>query len=220
MSATQTYLAVYNAASAVGWLKILSDMLSSAASGKSPASAWRRVGPSLRVVQTMAVLEILHSMLKLVKSPVLSTALQVLSRLIVLWGYTNQSKSAQSHWSLYLLVISWATVEVPRYTFYAANLYGAAPYWLLWLRYSLFAVLYPTGISGELLQIWARLREMIAGGGASDRRSSCESGGSDVPRKALIALTIFVLLSYIPGSPFMYKHMITQRTKALTAGSA
>lgn len=45
---------------------------------------------------------------------------------------------------------SWACVEVPRYAFYALNLINAVPYPLFWLRYSLFAVLYPTGITGEL----------------------------------------------------------------------
>lgn len=45
---------------------------------------------------------------------------------------------------------SWALVEVPRYAFYAMNLLGSVPYPLFWLRYSLFAILYPTGITGEL----------------------------------------------------------------------
>jgi very-long-chain (3R)-3-hydroxyacyl-CoA dehydratase len=49
-----------------------------------------------------------------------------------------------------LAVTSWSLVEVPRYLFYALNIFNAVPYPLLWLRYSLFAVLYPTGITGEL----------------------------------------------------------------------
>jgi hypothetical protein len=53
------------------------------------------------------------------------------------------------------MILSWALVEVPRYLFYiAAIATGDAtkgtPYPLFWLRYSLFAVLYPTGIAGEL----------------------------------------------------------------------
>jgi len=51
--------------------------------------------------------------------------------------------------------MGWALVEVPRYLFYVAALVTGdatkgTPYPLFWLRYSLFAVLYPTGISGEL----------------------------------------------------------------------
>ena len=53
------------------------------------------------------------------------------------------------------MILSWALVEVPRYLFYVtAIVTGDAtkgtPYPLFWLRYSLFAVLYPSGISGEL----------------------------------------------------------------------
>ena len=53
------------------------------------------------------------------------------------------------------MILSWASVEVPRYAFYVAALVSgdstkATPFPLFWLRYSLFAVLYPTGITGEL----------------------------------------------------------------------
>lgn len=54
-----------------------------------------------------------------------------------------------------LMILSWASVEVPRYAFYMAAIITGdstkkTPYPLFWLRYSLFAVLYPTGIVGEL----------------------------------------------------------------------
>ncbi len=44
---------------------------------------------------------------------------------------------------------SWACVEVPRYTFYAVNLFmDVVPLPLFFLRYNLFMVLYPSGITG------------------------------------------------------------------------
>jgi very-long-chain (3R)-3-hydroxyacyl-CoA dehydratase len=49
-----------------------------------------------------------------------------------------------------LCITSWSLVEVPRYLFYAVKEITDVPYALLWLRYSLFAILYPTGITGEL----------------------------------------------------------------------
>ena len=68
-----------------------------------------------------------------------------------LFGTNEQT----AQWGAALMILSWAFVEVPRYLFYiSAILAGDAtkgtPYPLFWLRYSLFAVLYPTGISGEL----------------------------------------------------------------------
>ncbi len=46
-------------------------------------------------------------------------------------------------------------MEVPCYLFFVASIVTGdatkgTPFPLFWLRYSLFAILYPTGISGEL----------------------------------------------------------------------
>ena len=48
----------------------------------------------------------------------------------------------------------WSLIEVPRYLFYLLKLLEVKiPTWLLFLRYNLFFVLYPAGISGEILTI-------------------------------------------------------------------
>ena len=99
-------------------------------------------------------MEILHSAVGLVRSPLFTTMMQVGSRLVLVWGATAWAPACQNHWSLFLMASSWALVEVPRYTFYAVNLYmKTVPYPLFFLRYSLFMVLYPTGITGEVLQM-------------------------------------------------------------------
>ena len=53
------------------------------------------------------------------------------------------------------MVASWSAIEIVRYVFYAFKLASdkSMPYPLFWLRYSLFMVLYPSGITGEILQI-------------------------------------------------------------------
>lgn len=49
-------------------------------------------------------------------------------------------------------------VEIPRYLFYALKEVQDKVFFpIFWLRYSLFMVLYPSGISGELLQSWQYL---------------------------------------------------------------
>jgi hypothetical protein len=51
-------------------------------------------------------------------------------------------------------------VEVPRYLFYVrAQFPGEMPYVLFFLRYSLFMILYPTGISGEWMQMLFSLKD-------------------------------------------------------------
>ncbi len=72
------------------------------------------------------------------------------SRVWTLWAVMHISPMSQTSLFFTMACTSWALVEVPRYAFYAMNLLGSVPYPLFWLRYSLFAVLYPTGITGEL----------------------------------------------------------------------
>jgi hypothetical protein len=63
------------------------------------------------------------------------------------------------------MVVSWALTEVIRYTFYATALVGWEPAPLVWARYSMFFVLYPTGAGSEALVNFATLPLSIASGG-------------------------------------------------------
>lgn len=191
----KAYLVAYNLFSAAGWAYNLSLMLKSLAAGDSALEAWNQSGHVLTIVQSLAVMEIFHSMFKLVSSPWLTTFIQVMSRLIVLWGYTIPF--SHQHWSFYLLAISWSTVEVPRYLFYVWQLLfpsTPAPAPLFFLRYSLFAVLYPTGISGEILQLWNSMAYW-----------------KDTFNLWRIASYVLLFTLYPPLSPFMYMHMVKQR---------
>ena len=92
----------------------------------------------------------------------------VFSRIMILWGYANISEAAQQSFGIKLMVLrcylfvhvmtSWSLVEVPRYLFYIVKTLNIPmPTWLLFLRYNLFYILYPTGITGEILVILASL---------------------------------------------------------------
>jgi very-long-chain (3R)-3-hydroxyacyl-CoA dehydratase len=47
------------------------------------------------------------------------------------------------------MVLAWSVAEVVRYPFYALSLLGLESSVLLWLRYTLFLVLYPIGAVSE-----------------------------------------------------------------------
>ena len=55
------------------------------------------------------------------------------------------------------MVLSWSITEVVRYSFYACSLLGIESKLLLWLRYTLFYVLYLTGAGSEAGLIYASL---------------------------------------------------------------
>ena len=59
-----------------------------------------------------------------------------------------------------LLLLAWSITEVIRYSFYALSLFNSVPYFIIWLRYTTFIVLYPTGVTGELLTLFAGLPEV------------------------------------------------------------
>lgn len=112
------------------------------------------LSPALIIVQSAALMEIAHSAVGLVRSPVIVTAMQVMSRIIALFAVVY-SPAAQAHFGSGLMILGWSLVEVPRYAFYVAALISGdatkgTPYPLFYLRYSLFYVLYPLGISGEV----------------------------------------------------------------------
>jgi Protein tyrosine phosphatase-like protein, PTPLA len=111
----------------------------------------------------------------------------------------------KAQWGAGVMILSWATVEVPRYLFYVYALTTgdatkATPYELFWLRYSLFAVLYPSGITGELTVFWS----------AAHDPAFIAQFGANV---AMFYSKILPVV-YIFGSPFMIMNMIANRKKA------
>jgi hypothetical protein len=80
---------------------------------------------------------------------------------------------------------------------------------LLFLRYSAFLVLYPIGVSGEILCAYSTSPLLEAG--------KCPSVGGLVtkcPSNALTWLYVFLLM-YIPGLPMLYLGMLGERKKRL-----
>mmetsp|Transcript_22777 Transcript_22777/g.50657 ORF Transcript_22777/g.50657 Transcript_22777/m.50657 type:complete len:195 (-) Transcript_22777:92-676(-) len=175
---------------------------------------WPELEMGLKVVQTAAVLEVVHSLVGLVKSPWVTALMQVFSRVWTLWAVMHVAPSAQTSIFTLLACSSWALVEVPRYAFYALNLLDAVPYPLLWLRYSLFAVLYPTGITGELGCMYMAAL-FLAGVDTPFDLDIAKLQTQPQENLALLALVVFVAVTYIPGSPTMYGHMVKTRKKQL-----
>ena len=89
------YLILYNAASAAGWAYVLFLAVTGLAAEKTPTEAWATFGEALTLVQSTMALEIVHALLGFVRSPVFVTALQVSSRLWVIWGATVFSTDCQ-----------------------------------------------------------------------------------------------------------------------------
>ncbi|KAI9166773.1 putative very-long-chain (3R)-3-hydroxyacyl-CoA dehydratase [Paramyrothecium foliicola] len=180
--AKTAYLILYNFVSAVAWSVVLGRTLSVNAL-RGPQFTHIVVGDWTKWTQTLAGLEVLHSLLGMershispppplafgrrlrlandsipfagvVRAPLFTTLMQVASRFLLVWAVVHPFPFlAQSPFYSSMLV-AWSVTEVIRYSYFAFNLSGLQPRILTWLRYNTFYILYPIGILSECALIW------------------------------------------------------------------
>ncbi|GLA04802.1 hypothetical protein AnigIFM60653_004861 [Aspergillus niger] len=207
MGLTRPYLLLYNALSLTLWATCTIRGLSLLPSISIP-KIFNDVYPTLLTTQSLALLEILHSLLRLVRAPVLTTAMQVASRILLVWGIMypfqgvivgGSEEAGLGDYAFLGCLSAWGVTECIRYGFFALQLSGVGvPGWWAWLRYNTFYVLYPLGITSECVMVFKAL------GPAGELVSP-------LYKWFLVA----VLGIYVPGSYILYTHMIAQRRKAL-----
>lgn len=203
------YLLAYNAACMLGWAYVLFLGASALAKGAPLTAVWAVTAAPLTIVQWAMCLEVVHAATGLVPSPLVPTFLQVLSRIVILVIATAVPGS-QSTTAAGVAVLSWGLVEVPRYAFYVASLLGAVPYPLFYLRYSLFFVLYPSGILGEIGTARTAVHILTA----ARAGATFSAYGIALPAVAFAIFIKLLLVSYLPGGPFMYFNMVGNRKSA------
>lgn len=224
MGISKVYLIFYNLLQCLGWGNLLLKLSpylvlqlknSSLLPAQNPESLYQTLGFELRVLQTAALLEVVHAAFGLVRSNWIVVATQILSRLAVLWLPIHHIKDSQVSPGISIMLTAWCVTEVIRYSYYAVGLCQINISILTWLRYTLFIVLYPMGVTGELWCYYDSLPFL--------RNSTFMR--LDMPNKLnvtfnLHVVTLMVMLYYIPGFPPMYFHMFAQRRKVLGRGEA
>lgn len=194
------YLLAYNGVSAALWAVVLVQTFAFAVLLGQPHT-FQKTATWLTVTQCGAVLEVVHVILGKVRSPLVTTASQVASRLLIVLGIFQllPDSPANTHWVYVSLLLAWSVTEVVRYKYYYNNLQDAArvPYYLTWLRYSLFYVLYPVGVASEMTIVYMSLPEA--------RKLS----------PYYLWLLTAILFTYPPGLYSLYTYMIKQRRKVL-----
>eukprot|EP00920_Eleutheroschizon_duboscqi_P030475 GHVT01073826.1.p1 GENE.GHVT01073826.1~~GHVT01073826.1.p1 ORF type:complete len:283 (+),score=35.98 GHVT01073826.1:2032-2880(+) len=185
----------------------------------APEVFWSLVARPVRIAQTTALLEILHSLLGLVRSPLVLTSVQVLSRLQLVWGiWELVPASHDSTMAALTCILSWAIAELLRYPYYAFKVAvdseAKVPVALKWIRYSGFLPLYPTGILSECVCIYTALPFM-----AND--FNLLHFPYPMPNRLNFQMDLFrtyqvVLYAVYPlGAYILYKHMLKQRKKQI-----
>ncbi|EFW98819.1 phosphatase-like protein [Grosmannia clavigera kw1407] len=218
------YLTAYNFISAILWTTVL-GRTAIVAGLRGPAFVPIVVDDFLRCTQTIALLEVVHSVLGMgapatmmpismtiadslagiVRAPLFTTAMQVASRLLLVWAIVYPFPAETTSSPFYTsMVLAWSLTEVIRYSYFALSLARGPerppPSWFTALRYSTFLVLYPVGISSEVRLVYL----------AATTPSAAATLHPLYPA-ALYA----VLAVYVPGSYILYTHMLAQRRKVL-----
>ncbi|KAJ7407874.1 3-hydroxyacyl-CoA dehydratase 2 [Willisornis vidua] len=107
---------------------------------------------------------------------------------------TEFELKVQTEDSVLLFVVAWTITEIIRYSFYTFSLLNHLPYLIKWARYTLFIVLYPMGVSGELLTIYAALPFVRQSGLYSISLPNKYNFSFDY-----YTFLILVMISYIPS---------------------
>ncbi|XP_031847860.1 3-hydroxyacyl-CoA dehydratase 1 [Nomia melanderi] len=207
------YLKTYNLTLVFGWSYILLKFLQNDFSSPVEDNLWQNLKWPVIIFQHAAFLEILHAVVGLVTSNPALTIFQVLSRIMLVDGVllATPSSYAASSIGVPFALLAWSITEIIRYLYYFMNLNEYVPYLLTWLRYTLFIVLYPIGVSGELLCTYAATQYAY---------SHPEAWSYLLPNSwnfafSYLYLLIIVMLTYIPIFPQLYLHMFSQRRKIL-----
>lgn len=150
MSPKSTYLTIYNLLSLLLWTYIIITVLTSLLPFPTPSTPhdiYSTILPLLTTTQSLALLEVLHASLSLVRASPLTTALQVGGKNLVVWtvmrpfpGVTVMQSPA-GRWGFLGCLVAWGLSEMVRYGFFVGVLLmggaGAGSgslEWLKWLR--------------------------------------------------------------------------------------
>ena len=205
MSFKTIYLILYNFLQFLGWTLFFTKVAFGVIKSKSIEEIYEETLLILEYCQYGASLEILHSLLRLVKSSFFATAIQILGRIAIV-AILQYYKSSVSIGYL-LLSFAWSLIEIIRYPYYILSLVKGEnksfdiPYILIWCRYSFFIVLYPIGVSGEMITIWNSRKDF------EKYKLGSKYSVSD------LVYPVYIL--YVPCLIYLYSYLFKQRSKVL-----
>jgi very-long-chain (3R)-3-hydroxyacyl-CoA dehydratase len=148
MTPSSIYLTAYNTLSCTLWAYLTVRALTSApafyAEGRLHQLYHELLFPLLAGTQSLAVLEIFHAATGLVRASLVTTAIQVVGKNLVVWTVMvafpeivvgRDEDGADGVWPFVGCVVFWGMAEVVRYGYFVVLLAkGDAPGWLKWLR--------------------------------------------------------------------------------------
>ncbi|XP_028561206.2 very-long-chain (3R)-3-hydroxyacyl-CoA dehydratase 3 [Podarcis muralis] len=103
--------------------------------------------------QTLSLIEIVNTLIGLIRAPFMPVILQVFGRNFVLLIVLGGVEEMQSKAVVFFIFYIWSMVEIFRYPFYMLSCLDIEWKILTWIRYSIWMPLYPLGILAEAVSI-------------------------------------------------------------------
>ena len=209
MSIKSVYLILYNFLQLCGWSCFFFRVTNYLINSKSLQEIYSNSHLILECCQYGAFLEIIHSIIGIVKSSIFATSIQIIGRIIIVL-ILQFFESAVSK-GYFLIYFAWSMVEIVRYTYYIMNLLQKdffkfnIPYILIWCRYSFFVVLYPIGVSGEMITVWNAKKDF----------NKYILYQTDKYTFTAADLIYPIWIFYIPALIYLYGYLFKQRKKVL-----
>ncbi|HUM51969.1 MAG TPA: protein tyrosine phosphatase-like domain-containing protein [Chitinophagales bacterium] len=181
----EKYLVAYNYIQLFGWICVLAALIFSQT----------KLFYILCFVQTFALLEIVHTLFKWIKSNFIFTFLQIGARVLMLVivshlhiekGFLNDS--LLNPFTIFkIMTLAWCIAEIIRSSYYLKRQSNL----ITWSRYNAFIICYPIGVTSELYLIY-----------------------SLAINKSKLSVTIALILltiAYFIVFPSLYLHLLKQR---------
>lgn len=172
-----------------------------------------KIGQTMKYAQFAAFIEIFFIVIGWVPSQVATALLQCAVRLIVIFGAMDTPFCARNNITGNAVVFAWSLSEIVRYSFYALNAFspsGKSPYVVVWMRYTFFIFLYPTGLVCEMYLLASTLKGAI----------KTDMWSVSLPNEYNFVfywpmVLIALLMLFPPGFLQLYSHMFQQRRKVI-----
>uniref|UniRef100_A0A023EMM5 Very-long-chain (3R)-3-hydroxyacyl-CoA dehydratase n=1 Tax=Aedes albopictus TaxID=7160 RepID=A0A023EMM5_AEDAL len=211
-AAVKLYSILYNSVQFLGWFYIFVQFVMHVfLEGKPTTELWNRVGLATYYFQVLTLAEFFHALFRLVPSNPFITLLQVFGRCMVVVAAIEGTPGGKVSPGLPIALFCWSLMETIRYSYYVLHLaLHSVPYFMTWLRYTIFIPLYPAGFIGELLCFyWAQ----------SHFRET-DKWSLSMPNRFNFTFSFYYFawmmsIGYLPMFPHMYLHMFGQRRKVL-----
>lgn len=176
---------------------------------------YEAVGNSLKFVQLLQFLEVMHPMFGYTRGGVLVPLMQVGGRAFILFLMVDAEPRMQTKPVIFYLIVIWSTVEIVRYPYYLTQVLGLEIPILTWLRYTIWMPLYPLGFLCESIIVLRNIPYFEETGRFTISMPNEWNFALHFPT----LMRIYLLILCLPGMYTVMSHMNKVRYKKLSNGN-